>query len=353
MQVAAAPPATRLDYYPQRTQQMGPGTMMGAAPTAVTPYQQTGYQTGYQPPYGYNGSGQDGGDTEQRRGGRRWLPWLIAGLVVLAAVVVALVLLHGSGGGGTFVPQVNGESWTTAEAQIKAEGLVPVEVKQASSSVRSGLVISTSPANGNSIAKGGTVTVDVSTGVSNITLPNLQGVQAGTAETTLKNLGFQNVIPATDTSSTLPSGEVDHTSPGAGSYPPSQQITLYVSGGGVQVPNVVNQTSVVAQSILQQDGFNVSVVSTPAPASEAVAPGTVYNQNPAATTVEPKGTLIQIFVQPETSSSSSPSASSSPTPTGDGGSPTTSPSATPSDSNTDPAGGGVGGFSTQAPDADS
>src|SRR6201994_2876946 len=36
MQVAAAmQPPTRLDYYPQRTQQMGPQTMMGAAPTTV------------------------------------------------------------------------------------------------------------------------------------------------------------------------------------------------------------------------------------------------------------------------------------------------------------------------------
>ena len=31
-----------------------------------------------------------------------------------------------------------------------------------------------------------------------------------------------------------------------------------------------------------------------------VQPGTVYNQNPAANQVEPKGTLIQIFVQPQT-----------------------------------------------------
>ena len=30
-----------------------------------------------------------------------------------------------------------------------------------------------------------------------------------------------------------------------------------------------------------------------------VQPGTVYNQNPAANQVEPKGTLIQIFVQPQ------------------------------------------------------
>src|ERR1700678_22889 len=51
MQVAAAMPQTRLDYYgdyPQRTQQMGPQTAMGAAPTTMSPYQQSGYPTGYQ-----------------------------------------------------------------------------------------------------------------------------------------------------------------------------------------------------------------------------------------------------------------------------------------------------------------
>ena len=44
--------------------------------------------------------------------------------------------------------------------------------------MQSGLVISTNPDNGNSVAKGSTVTVNVSTGAANIALPNLQGAQA-------------------------------------------------------------------------------------------------------------------------------------------------------------------------------
>jgi len=348
MQVAAAvPPPTRADYYDyqQRTQNMGPQTMMGVAPTTVSPYQQTGYQTGYQQPYGYGA----GGDGEQRRGGRRWLPWLISGLVVLAAVVVALILLKGSGGSTAYVPQVDGLTWPQAEAQIKAQGLVPVEHKEASSGVPSGQVISTDPDNGNSIAKGGTVTVNVSTGAANITLPNLQGTQATTAEAQLKNLGFTNVNPVPDSNSTLPSGEVDHMTPSPGSYPPDQQITLYVSGGGVQVPNVVNQTAVEAQAILQQDGFTVQTVSTPAPASEMVQPGTVYNQNPAANTVEAKGSPVQIFVEPQTTAS--PTATATPTDTGS--SPTTVPTTptptsptTPTPTGTDTTSGGLGGLST-------
>ena len=60
-------------------------------------------------------------------------------------------------------------------AQIKAAGLVPVENKEASSSVKAGMVISTNPDNGNSVAKNSTVTVNVSTGPANIALPNLDG----------------------------------------------------------------------------------------------------------------------------------------------------------------------------------
>jgi beta-lactam-binding protein with PASTA domain/predicted Ser/Thr protein kinase len=356
MQVAASvPPPTRADYYDyqQRTAQMGPQTMMGAAPTSVSPYQQTGYQTGYQQPYGggYDNSGYDnGGGPEQPRGGaRRWLPWLISGLVVLAAIIVAVILLHGGSGASTNVPLVNGESYSQAAAQIKAAGLVPVENKE-SSTVKVGFVISTNPDNGNSVSKNSQVTVNVSTGAANIALPNLAGSPASQAEQQLKNLGFTNVNPVQDTQSTAQSGSVDHMTPGPGNYPPDQQITLYVSGGSVQVPNVVNQTAAEAQAILRQDGFEVQTTSTPAPADQMVQPGTVYNQNPAANQVRPKGTLIQIFVQPQ-------NATPTPTPTPTDTTPTTPPT-TPTDTPTDggtptvtptTTGGALSGLSTQAP----
>jgi beta-lactam-binding protein with PASTA domain/tRNA A-37 threonylcarbamoyl transferase component Bud32 len=345
MQVAAAvPPMTRVDYDYQRTHQMGPGTMMGAAPTTVSPYQQTGYQTGYQQPYG--GGYDGGGALEQRGGGRRWLPWLISGLVVLAAIIVAVILLNnGSSGGNANVPLVNGESYAKAATQIKAAGLVPVENKEASSSVPAGQVISTNPDNGNSVSKNSQVTVNVSTGAGKIALPNLTGSQASEAEQQLKNAGFTNVNPVSDAQSTAPLGQVDHMSPAPGNYPSDQQITLYVSGGGASVPNVVNQTAAEAQAILTQDGFKVQTNSTPAPSSQMVEPGTVYNQNPAANQSEPKGTLIQIFVQPQNATSSptatptdTTSPTSTPSPTGSG-----TPTGTSTSGNGNGNGGGNGG----------
>jgi serine/threonine-protein kinase len=339
MQVAAAPP-TRVDSYgyPQRTQQMGPGTMMGAAPTTVSPYQQPGYQT----QYGYGNGGYDGGGQDQRRS-RRWIPWVIAGLVVLAAIIVAVIMLNNGGSGGTAnVPLVNGQTYTQAAQQIKTAGLNPVEHKETSSSVASGRVISTNPDNGNSVAKGSQVTVNVSTGVGNVALPNLQGQQEAAAQTTLKNLGFTNVSLVADPQSTAPANTVDHQTPAPGNYPPGQQITLFVSGGGVQVPSVVNQTAAEAQAILQQDGFQVQITSTPAPSDQMVPPDTVYNQNPASG-VKPKGTLIQIFVQPQSATSTptgTPTDTTTPT-----GTPTSTPTdgGTPTNSSTS-GGGGLGGL---------
>ncbi|MGH3262853.1 MAG: PASTA domain-containing protein, partial [Trebonia sp.] len=320
MQVAASiPPPTSIDYYPQRTQQMGQQTMMGAAPTTMSSYPQNGYQQ----PYGYGNGGYDGGGGQIQRRGRRWIPWLIAGLVVLAAIIVAAIMLNNGGGGTTNVPLVNNQAYAQAAAQIKAAGLNPVEHREASSSVQSGHVISTSPDNGNSVAKGSTVTVNVSTGAKTGALPSLSGVQVSQAQSQLKALGFTNVNTVSDPQSTDPANAVDHQSPAPGNYPLGQQITLYFSGGGVKVPNVGGQTVTEARAILQQYGFQVQITSTPAPASQMVEPGTVFNQSPAANQVEPKGTLIQIFVQPQNATNTptaTPSGTTSPT-----GSPTSSP----------------------------
>jgi serine/threonine-protein kinase len=338
MQVAAAmQPPTRIDYYEQqRTQQMGQQTMMGVAPTTVSPYQQTGYQQ----PYGYGSGGYDGGGQEQRGGGRRWIPWVISGLVVLAAIIVAVILLNKGGTGGTAnVPLVNGETYAQAATQIKAAGLNPVENKE-SSSVKAGLVISTNPDNGNSVAKNSTVTVNVSTGAASIALPNLAGSQVSAAQQQLRSLGFTNVSQVADAQSTAPSGQVDHMTPAPGNYPSNQPITLFVSGGGQPVPNVVNQTTAEAQAILTQDGFQVQITSIPAPASQMVEPGTVYNQNPAAQQVEPKGTSIQIFVQPQ---NATPTPSGSTTPTG---SSTPTGTATPTDTATPTGTATNGGLGT-------
>ena len=307
MQVAAmAPPPTRADYYgyQDRTARMGQQTMMGAAAIGAPPYQQTGY------------GDYDGGDTEPPRSwARRWLPWLIPALVVIGVIVAAAMLLT-SNGKSYYVPQVDGLPQAQAVAQIKSAGLVPSVVPQHSSTVQQGLVIRTSPPNGNSISKGGTVIVYVSSGAAKIQVPNVTGMQQAAAQQKLASVGLNNVTTQPDAQSTQPQGQVDHMTPAGGTYvDPNTQITLFVSGGGVQVPSVIGDTAVQAQQILNGQGFQVTINVDPAPPGQPVPPGTVWSQNPAANTAKPSGSTVQIFVQPQ----ASPSPTVTPT-----GSPTTS-----------------------------
>ena len=323
MQVAAAyqQPPTRADYYDyqQRTQRMGPQTVVGAgmAPTTVSQYPQGGYPPDYQ--QGYNNGGYDNGDNEQRGGGRRWIAWVIAGVVVVAAIIAAVLVLHGGSGSGAFVPTgLDGEAQSTAVAQIKAAGLVPNVVDKTDANVAKGNVISTNPGSGSSINKGGTVTVNVSEGAGTILLPtDLSGQPAASVTTQLTALGFK-VTETTDTTSTLQSGDVSHVSPPAGQkYAPGTLITLYVSAGGIAVPNVSNGTEnyVEAEQILLGDGFK-PVASPIIATGQTVAPGVVYNQNPPANTVKPRGSTVQIFYEPlNATPSASPSVTPSTTPT--------------------------------------
>jgi eukaryotic-like serine/threonine-protein kinase len=342
MQVAAAfqPPPTRADYYDyqQRTQRMGPQTAMGAgvAPTTVSQYPQGGYPSGYQP--GYNDGGYDNGDAEQGGGGRRWLPWTIAGVVLVAAIVAAVLLLHGGGGSGAFVPtNLVGESQSTAVAQVKAAGLTPNVQQQNDATVTAGNVISTNPAGGSSIAKGGTVTLKVSKGAANILLPNVQNEQFNSAAQQLKALGFTNVNPVPDNQSSLPAGEVDRMSPSPNQkYAPSQQITLYYSGGGIAVPTLTGVPLSTAEQELKSYGFTSqpSVDEANGPVGENIPVGTVWNQVPAEGKTVPPNTVITLFVQQTAATpTTSPSATPSATPTT-----STTPSPTPSGTIT-PTGG--------------
>jgi beta-lactam-binding protein with PASTA domain/tRNA A-37 threonylcarbamoyl transferase component Bud32 len=345
MQVAASmQPPTRVDYYDyqQRTQRMGPQTMMGAAPTSVSQYPQGGY------PPGYNDGYNDGGDQGQpRSGSRRWLPWVIGGVVALAAIIVALLLLHGGGGSGAFVPTgLNGETQAQAVQQIQAAGLKANVVKQPSASVAKNLVISTNPDNGSSIAKGGTVTVNVSTGAGKIQLQDVQGLQYNAAVQKLTGLGFTTINQASDAQSTLPSGEVSRMSPSPGSsYAASTPITLYVSGGGIKVPSVDGLPLASAISTLKNSGFTTapSISNSFGPVSQNITPGTVWQVIPNQGTTVTSSTQITLYVQPNPTSSASATPTTSATPTG---TPTTSPtpttSATPTDTATGTTGPGSG-----------
>ena len=305
MPVAAAPP-TRFDMYPQ-TQRMGTGAMMAGPTSQIPPVEEYDYAGR---DYDYAGRGGAGGGTN-----RRWIPWVI-GLVLVIAVVGGVAYYLLAGGGKTYaVPLVNGEPVATAQAQIKAAHLRSTVVNQPNSSINQGLVIKSSPPEGNNVPADTLVTLYVSSGPGKVSVPNVEGKQESAAATQLQSAGF-TVSVQQDTTSTQPAGTVVNQDPAGGTLvEPGSKITLSVSGA-TSVPNVVGLSAASAQASLQSAGFKVTVQTVAGPAN--TAPGDVWQQNPNANATAPQGTTVTILVQPQASAPPTPTDTASPTVTASG-----------------------------------
>jgi eukaryotic-like serine/threonine-protein kinase len=291
----AAP--TRFDSY-QGTRRMGQQTQMAGATGAIPPY--------------------DYGPDDDQPGGRKKWPWIVA---AVAAVAIIAGLVWGfnyvsSSGGNIAVPNVVGATQAQAEREIVQAGLVPSVVDKASSSVHKGDVISTSPPFGTKLAKNSTVKLFVSAGPASVSVPSVVGETENAATSQLENAGFQ-VSEKSQPNSTEPQGQVVSQSPKAGtSVTKGALVTIYVSGGGTQVPSVIGDPMGTAQQILSGAGFNVVTKTVQGPSGST--PGNVFEQNPSSGTV-PTGSTVTIFVAAAapspTPTTPSPTASASPSPT--------------------------------------
>ncbi len=234
----------------------------------------------------------------------------------MLVILVAFLALHGNGGKTVGVPSVVGQSQQQAVAALTRAGLKANVVKVSSATVKTGTVISSNPQFGTKVNAGSTVTLDVSAGPKKHNMPNVVGEQAAAAQSQLQNLGF-NVSEKTDPTSTVKAGQVIRQNPAPNTpLGPGANVTIYVSGGGTNVPSVIGDPQATAQTVLQNSGFKVSVVTAAGPAG--TTPGTVFNQNPGANQTAPQGTTVTIFVAAQTQPTTSPptpTASATPTPT--------------------------------------
>jgi len=195
--------APRTAAYGATTQRVGPATAMAA-----------GMATGAMADYQYGGD--DGYPPEEKE--RRWLPivlWIAGILVVLGVVGGVAYAILGGGNSGHAVPQVTGLPLAKAQQEITAAGLKYTVQKQPSATVPAGIVISTTPPNGNVVPEGSQVALVVSTGPKMVQVPNVKHDSVSDATAKLKAAGFQVSVQTAD-HSTLPANTVAHQSPSAG-----------------------------------------------------------------------------------------------------------------------------------------
>ena len=242
------------------------------------------------PPPFYTESSVYAESDERRR--PPWWVWVL-GALALAAVVLGIVLLTQPG--NVAVRNVVGQDVQTATASLRADGLKTTVVRTASSRPAD-RVLAQDPGAGDQAKKGSTVTLTVSSGPGDISVPSVDGLSQQRAIGKLTDAGLvvDRIVHQADES--VAKGDVIRSSPDAGvRVQRGSNVTLFVSTGPNQVlvPDVGGLAQADAQRALTDQGFKVSVVQQ---ASDTDPVGTVLRQTPPAGTKADPGTAVTIVV---------------------------------------------------------
>lgn len=220
----------------------------------------------------------------------------VAGVLVLALAVWGIVSLVRSRTVQTVsVPQITREmSATRAEEILTSQGLKFRREADNNSTLPKGVFTRQTPPAGTKVPRGSTVTVWFSSGPASVTVPSVKGLTQSQATSRLRRAGFIVASTSTEDSATIERDLVTRTDPAAGeSATKGTAITLYISSGRTQVPDVAGRSQEDAQSILSDRGFSITVQQQ---ASSTVEKGNAIGTNPSSgQTVEQKS-MITLFV---------------------------------------------------------
>ena len=141
-------------------------------------------------------------------------------------------LVISKGPNKTKVTDVIGHEVNRATGELQGDGFI-VDVKEVfSDDMRSGLVISTSPERGTYVDPGSTVTITVSKGREQVTIPSVSvGMSFEKASEALRDAGFDGTIKeGRETSESVGEGFVTRYDPYK-TVDPDGTVTIYVSTG--------------------------------------------------------------------------------------------------------------------------
>ena len=221
--------------------------------------------------------------------------------------------------GAATVPDVVGDTQSTAQTRLRAAGLVS-EIVQVRSSEPKGRVTAQRPAAGSRVPKGTRVRVNVSSGAGAATTPTPTTTATTTTTTTAPSgkVAVPSLVGMNQTeaqrrllakglrarvvyvSSSRPVNRVVQQQPTAGTQVSrGTRVRISVSTGPNPaaprtVPDVVGEDEATAKSDLAQAGFNVVVLREGT--SDASQVGQVIDEQPAGGTRAPTGAQVTIYV---------------------------------------------------------
>src|SRR6476619_6331272 len=245
---------------------------------------------------------------EPPKRGRPLWPWLLAIGTVLAVLVLGLLFYDSiqrqlQGEATVAVPYVVGLQQANAVNKIEEKGLTPQVRPVSNSDVEEGVVFSQTPTEGTRVDKETVVTIDVSSGKPEVTIPSVVGQTDDDAVAELTRAGLNAQV--VEVNSDRDVGTVTAQNPGAGTVVvEGTQVRINVSRGPkpVNVPNVVGLPYDQAASELQRNGFSVSRIDE----ESDQAAGIVTRQTPSGGSEGSKGSTVTVTVSTGHSTSAVP-----------------------------------------------
>jgi len=235
---------------------------------------------------------------------RPWLIWVLVAIAVLAvAGIIALLVANTSDDKPTTVavPTIVGQTEDEARATLDAVGLVLGRRSQEpSTEVPAGQIISSDPAAGTEVEPRSAVNYVVSSGPDSVEVPDVSGRTESQAEEALEAVGLTvNADRQEDNNPNFPKGQVTRTDPKSGeTVEAGAKVTLYVSTGNVELPDLVGMTEEEALAELTKLKLNSTV--RPVTTTEHDA-GKVFEQDPQPGLVTQGTTVtIKVATAPET-----------------------------------------------------
>ena len=121
------------------------------------------------------------------------------------------------GPGEEVVPDVSGQSLSSAQSELQARGFrIGGPEEEPSDSVPAGQVVRTEPAAGETAERNSTVTVYVSSGVERVQVPYVIGESQGDASARLRGAGFEVRVEERTVDPGDPTGVVVYQDPAGG-----------------------------------------------------------------------------------------------------------------------------------------
>jgi serine/threonine-protein kinase len=194
--------------------------------------------------------------------------WIWGGVVVVIAIVVAVLYWALNLSTTTFVPNkaiavpdVVGISIEDASSQFDELGLRIRQVEEPSSDAAAGTVVATTPKSGVTVSPDTEVAVTVSTGPEPVTVPVVSSRSVEDARAALERVGLVVSEQVTTAhSASVDEGDVMASTPSGGeSAQVGQAVTLIVSDGKVEIPDVSGQSIGQAETTLTGPDLQLEV----------------------------------------------------------------------------------------------